>query len=145
MNDPTTVHILLVEDDAIDARAVLRGLRKGHIGNETTVAKDGIEALQCLRGEEGRTRIPRPYLILLDLNMPRMNGLEFLQEIREDPELENSIVFVLTTSDDDRDIVAAYGNHVAGYVLKSEAGDDFLKLVQMLEKFVITVHFPPDG
>ena len=145
MNDPTTVHILLVEDDEIDARAVLRGLRKCHIGNETTVAKDGIEALQLLRGEEGRTRIPRPYLILLDLNMPRMNGLEFLQEIREDPELENSIVFVLTTSDDDRDIVAAYGSHVAGYVLKSEAGDDFLKLVQMLEKFVITVHFPPDG
>lgn len=140
----TAVHILLVEDDDVDARGVKRGLASQKIANRLTHARDGIEALEILRGEGGRARLPRPYIVLLDINMPRMNGLEFLAEVRKDPELEMSIVFVLTTSDDDRDVVAAYGNHVAGYLIKSEAGQDFIKVVQMLEKFVLAIHFPPD-
>ncbi len=144
IEDPTITHVLLVEDDDIDARAVKRGFERQKIGNAITHARDGIEALEFLRGENGRERLPRPYLILLDINMPRMNGLEFLATIREDPELETSIVFVLTTSDDDRDIVAAYASHVAGYILKEDVGEDFLRLVQMLERFFITIHFPPD-
>ncbi|MFT5470252.1 MAG: CheY-like chemotaxis protein [Verrucomicrobiales bacterium] len=144
MTMDTVIQILLVEDDEIDARAIKRGLAKQSIGNRLTHALDGVEALKILRGEGGHSRLPRPYIILLDINMPRMNGLEFLAEIRKDPELKPSIVFVLTTSDDDRDKVAAYGNNVAGYLVKSDAGQDFIKVVQMLEKFVIAIHFPPD-
>lgn len=143
MNESDEVTILLVEDDEVDARAVKRAFKQRNIGNPIVHARDGVEALEHLKGTEGRPRLPRPYLILLDLNMPRMNGLEFLTTIRADSELKNSIVIVLTTSDDDRDVVRAYGSGVAGYVLKSESGDEFLKIAQFLEHFVITVHFPP--
>lgn len=142
---PETVTILLVEDDEVDAMAVERGFAKQHIGNPIVKAVDGLEALDILRGENGRERLPRPYLILLDLNMPRMNGTEFLQVIRRDEELRRSLVFVLTTSDDERDKLHAYDNSVAGYILKSEMGRDFIKLIQMLEKVVLTIQFPPDA
>ncbi len=144
MKNPDTLQILLVEDDEVDARAVKRGLTKNKIFNPVTLARDGCEALDYLRGENGKERIPRPYVILLDLNMPRMNGIEFLKAIRGDAGLSKSIIFVLTTSQDDRDRSAAYDNHVAGYITKSEAGRDFLNLVQMLERFVIVVQFPPE-
>lgn len=141
-SNPTTAHILLVEDDDIDARAVHRAFEKHHIGNPIIRAIDGIDALERLRGENGKERMPRPFIILLDLNMPRMSGLEFLETLRADAELRSCIVFVLTTSSDDRDITMAYDNQVAGYILKSNAGKDFLNVVQMLEKFIITVQFP---
>ena len=136
------VTILLVEDDEVDVRAIRRGLEKQKISNPLIPATDGIEALQLLRGEGGRTKVPRPYLILLDLNMPRMNGIQFLQELRKDPRLTDSIVFVLTTSAAEEDQVAAYKEHIAGYLVKAEAGENFLKAIQLLDKFVITVQFP---
>lgn len=137
------VSILLVEDDEIDVRAVKQAFKKEKVSNQIFIANDGVEALEFLRGEAGRERVPRPYLILLDLKMPRMNGLQFLDEIRKDPELHESIVFVLTTSDDDRDKVAAYEKNVAGYLLKDNAAGDFMNAVRMLEFFVISVQFPP--
>ena len=73
------VRVLLIEDDSIDAEAVERAFRKQRIANPITVARDGVEALSILRGTDGRERLVRPYLILLDLNMPRMNGIEFLE------------------------------------------------------------------
>jgi len=136
------VTILLVEDDEVDVRAIRRGLEKQKISNPLIPATDGIEALQLLRGEGGRTKVPRPYLILLDLNMPRMNGIQFLQELRKDPRLTDSIVFVLTTSAAEEDQVAAYKEHIAGYLVKADAGENFLKAIQLLDKFVITVQFP---
>ena len=138
------VTILLVEDDEVDVRAIHRGLDKQRIANPVVPACDGLEALQLLRGEGGRAKVPRPYLILLDLNMPRMNGIQFLQELRRDPALSDSIVFVLTTSAAEEDQVAAYKAHIAGYLVKSDAGENFLKAIQLLDKYVITVQFPPE-
>ena len=92
------VSILIVDDDEIDTRAVERALRKQRIVNPVYRAANGQEGLAMLRGEGGRQKVPRPYLILLDLNMPRMNGLQFLQELRGDSSLSDSIVFVLTSS-----------------------------------------------
>ena len=136
------VNILLVEDDAVDVMAVKRGLEQNHIANPVTVAEDGLVALDILRGENGRKRLEKPYLILLDLNMPRMNGREFLEEIRSDPDLHDSIVFVLTTSSDERDIVAAYEKHVAGYITKKTAGEDFKEVVTLLGIYRMLVVFP---
>jgi CheY-like chemotaxis protein len=136
-------HILLVEDDEVDAEAIVRSFRKEKIANPIWIACDGLEALQFLRGEAGRTRIPSPYLILLDINMPRMNGIEFLHSLRRDPELKSSIVFVLTTSNRDEDKLAAYDEQIAGYVLKQRAGENFINLVNMLDSFWRIVEFPP--
>lgn len=138
------VHLLLIEDDQVDAEAIQRALRQQRIANPFIVVPDGVEALKALRGEDGYDPVPRPYLILLDLNMPRMNGIEFLQAIRQDPELQRSIVFVLTTSDREEDKLAAYEEHVAGYILKSRAGEDFLEVVKLLRTYWRIVEFPPD-
>ena len=138
------VNILIVDDDQVDVRGIQRGLTKQKISNPVFVASDGQEALDMLRGANGRERVPHPYLILLDLNMPRMNGIRFLEELRRDTELDDSIVFVLTTSSSDEDKLAAYKQHIAGYVVKADAGAEFLKLIQLLERFVITVQFPPE-
>jgi CheY-like chemotaxis protein len=102
------VNMLLVEDDVMDVRIVQRTFQKHKIANPIYVACDGVEALDMLRGHNDHTPLPRPFLILLDLNMPRMDGIMFLQTLRQDPDLHTSLVFVLTTSDDDRDKVAAY-------------------------------------
>jgi CheY-like chemotaxis protein len=138
------VHLLIVDDDQIDLLAIQRSLQKQKIGNPITIACDGVEALEVLRGSGGRPKLARPYLILLDLNMPRMNGLQFLDELRKDPALSDSIVFVLTTSATDEDKVAAYKKHIAGYLLKTEAGEGFMRAIQMLDKFILIVQFPPD-
>lgn len=136
------VSILIIDDDEIDIRLVKRGLAKYRIDNEIFEACDGVEALEKLRGENGQTAIPGPCLILLDLNMPRMTGHEFLTELRADAQLSNSIVFVLTTSSDDADMARAYEKHIAGYLLKSEAGRDFVNHLPLLEEFITTVKFP---
>jgi CheY-like chemotaxis protein len=144
MTQQHEVSILIVDDDEVDARAIERGLRQQKIGNPVYVAPDGREGLAMLRGAEGRSKLQRPYLILLDLNMPRMNGLEFLRELRSDSELTDSIVFVLTTSSAAEDKAAAYEQHIAGYLEKPNAGMSFLQAIQMLERFVLSVQFPPE-
>lgn len=136
------VHLLLVEDDEIDAESMIRSLRRLKIANPITHAKDGVEALAYLRGDEDFEAIDSPFLIVLDINMPRMNGLEFLEELRKDPELKNSIVFVLTTSEAERDIFEAYSHHIAGYLLKSRAGQDFSDVVGFLDHYWRYVEFP---
>ena len=137
------VTVLLVEDDEIDAEAIDRAFKRAKIANPIVNVTDGIEALNTLRGTEGKEALRRPYVILLDLNMPRMNGIEFLQELREDESLHDSVVFVLTTSDDDRDKVAAYKKQVAGYMIKSKAGEDFMQLIGMLDHYWRVVELPP--
>ncbi|MCA9166363.1 MAG: response regulator [Planctomycetales bacterium] len=137
-----TVQILLVEDDEIDAETVKRAFSRQKIANPITVARDGVAALSRLRGEDGAPPFERPYLILLDLNMPRMNGTEFLEQLRADPSLCDSVVFVLTTSKSDRDITAAYERQISGYLVKSNIGHDFVNLVGMLEHFWRYVEFP---
>lgn len=137
-----TVSILVVEDDEIDAKVLLRSFEKQRIANPMRVAKDGVEALEILRGSDGCDPIVRPFIILLDLNMPRMNGIEFLEEIRDDDELKSCVVFVLTTSDSDRDIVAAYKNQVAGYMVKAKVGDDFMDVLSMLDHYWRIIELP---
>lgn len=138
-----TVTILLVEDDEIDAEAIERAFKKHKVANPLVLAKDGIDALEYLRGEGGKSKIPRPYMILLDLNMPRMTGFEFLAELRADEAISDSIVFVLTTSDLDSDKIEAYGHRVAGYVVKSKVGEAFVDLATMVNAFWRVVEFPP--
>jgi CheY-like chemotaxis protein len=142
--DSPPIHILLVEDDDVDAEMVLRACRRREIDNPFTIARNGIEALELLRGSGGQPRLPRPYLVLLDINMPRMNGIEFLQEVRKDEELKRSIVFVLTTSNNDEDKLAAYNEQVAGYLLKSNAADDFRHIIGLLNSYRSVVEFPPE-
>ncbi len=137
-----TVRILLVEDDEIDVMGIQRAFKKLKLANPMVVAQNGLEALQILRGEGGHEKLEKPYLVLLDLNLPRINGIEFLTHLRRDPELKSAIVFVLTTSRDDEDRMAAYELNVAGYMVKSEIGRDFMKLVSMLDYYWKVVEFP---
>lgn len=138
------IHILLVEDDEVDAEAIRRAFEKQKINHTITMASDGFKALDVLRGQESQPRLRSPYLIILDLNMPRMNGIEFLREIRQDPELKCSVVFVLTTSDSVKDKLAAYNAQVAGYFLKQRTGENFANLVEMLHVYWRIVEFPPE-
>ena len=136
------VNILLVEDDDVDVIAVKRSFRELRIANPLFEARDGVEALEQLRGKPGTPPIPSPLIILLDLNMPRMNGIEFLAEIRKDPQLHSSVVFVMTTSSDENDRVRAYNYNVAGYVLKHSPGRSFIEAVSMLEHYWRIVELP---
>lgn len=125
------VTLLIVDDDDIDAISLERAMRKHLLPNKVYRAKDGQEALDMLRAGF----VEPPYVILLDLNMPRMNGLEFLQALRDDPRLGITVVFVLTTSKSDQDLVAAYKNHVAGYVLKQHSDRDFMGVIGLIEHY----------
>ena len=137
-----TVTVLLVDDDEIDRKLVRRAFVKHKIANPVVEARDGIQALEILRGENGHGPMPRPYLILLDLNMPRMSGMEFLDELRQDEHIQDSVVFVLTTSREESDRVSAYAQHVAGYMVKADAGEDFINAVNMLDHYWRVVEFP---
>lgn len=136
------LHILLVEDDDVDAEQMLRAFRQHQISNPITHVIDGVDALQALRGESGYPRLPRPYIILLDINMPRMNGLEFLQALRRDAELKRSVVFVLTTSMRDEDIMAAYNEQIAGYLLKTKVNQEFLEFLKLLNLYHVMIELP---
>ncbi len=138
------MHILLVEDDDIDAELVMRAYRRQRLENPFTIVHDGIEALEVLRGSDRVSRLPRPYLILLDINMPRMNGIEFLHALRQDEDLRRSIVFILTTSNNDADKLAAYDEQIAGYLLKANVGNDFRHVIELLDSYRNAVEFPPD-
>jgi CheY-like chemotaxis protein len=137
-----TVNLLLVDDDEVDVQGLKRAFTKSRIGNPITVARDGIEALEHLRGENGKAKLSKPHLILLDLNMPRMNGIEFLETIRADPELKTAVVFMITTSKADEDRMRAYGHNVAGYIVKQDPANTFMQAVAMLEHYWKIVEFP---
>ena len=128
-------HILLIEDDEIDAESMRRALKKLKINSPLTHVKKGIEALEFLRADGARYHEKSPYLIVLDINMPTMNGFEFLEELRRDDNHKNAIVFVLSTSNAERDKIRAYKDSVEGYLLKSIAGKGFMDVVEMLEQY----------
>ncbi len=137
-----TVNLLLVDDDEVDVQGLKRAFAKSRIGNPITVARDGIEALEFLRGENGRPKLAKPHLILLDLNMPRMNGLEFLEAIRADEDLKRSVVFMITTSKAEEDKARAYDQHVAGYIVKQDPANTFMQAVALMEHYWKIVEFP---
>jgi CheY-like chemotaxis protein len=133
--EPKLLHILLVDDDDVDVMNVRRAFQKNHILNPLFVAQDGLEALEMLRAT-GEGAMPKERrLILLDLNMPRMSGLEFLREVREDPELRLLTVIVLTTSADERDKVEAFNLNVAGYIVKPVTFVSFVEAMAALNKY----------
>ncbi len=136
------VTILAVDDDSVDTMAIRRSFKTLNIGNPIVEARNGIEALEHLRGENGCQKVPQPHLVLLDLNMPRMGGIEFLKVLREDPRLSRTLVFVLTTSGADEDRARAYDMNVAGYLLKHRTGSNFIDTISMLEQYWKTVNFP---
>jgi CheY-like chemotaxis protein len=130
--DDRRLNILLVEDDELDVMNVQRAFKKNNVVNPLHVAGNGVEALELLRSD----RIPKERrLILLDLNMPRMGGIEFLKELRADPELKATTVVVLTTSDEERDKVKAYDLNVAGYILKPVTLAAFIEIMAALNKY----------
>jgi CheY-like chemotaxis protein len=137
--DERELNILLVEDDHVDVMNVQRAFKKSSIANPLWVAGNGVEALDKLRGGEvPLTRL----LILLDLNMPRMNGIEFLRSLRGDPDLRHLPVVVLTTSDDERDRVDAYHLNVAGYIVKPVTFVSFCDAMSTLNKYWSLVEMP---
>jgi len=136
------INILLVEDDDVAAEAVVRSLRKHSVNAPVTLAQDGLEALEILREEHPQQHIEKPYVVLLDLNMPRMNGFEFMQEVRADRELSESVIFVLTTSDNEQDRARAYAKNIAGYMVKSAVGPQFAKLASLLDSYRAAVKLP---
>lgn len=133
------VTILLVDDDDVDAMGVERALKMLKIANPVVRARDGVEGLELLRHESA---VQRPYIVLLDINMPRMHGLEMLAELRADSQLSRAVVFVLTTSKSDEDKVAAYQQHIAGYIVKNHVGDGFLRVMEMLDHYWRVVELP---
>lgn len=136
------VTLLIVEDDEVDVMALERAFKHLKISNKKVFAKDGVEGLEYLRGENGRQKINAPYIILLDLNMPRMSGLEFLDEIRNDAVLGKSVVFILTTSNDARDRLSAYNKHVAGYIIKSDPANGFMEAISMIDHYWKVIELP---
>ena len=138
IGENSEVTLFLVDDDDVDVMTVKRALTKRRIANPVVRAKDGMQALEMLKSE----KVPRPFVTLLDLSMPRMNGLEFLDEIRSDDILSDTVVFVLTTSRDKQDIDMSYERNIAGYFVKESAGDDFMKVADMLEGYWKIVCLP---
>ena len=136
------LNILLVEDDDGDAKAVKRAFSREKIANQIVRAEDGIEALELLRGQNGKEKLPSLFIILVDLNMPRMGGIELIEEIRNDAELNKSIIFVLTTSKSEEDKVSSYELNVAGYIVKETAGRDFLELSKLIDNYWLLVELP---
>lgn len=130
--------LLIVDDDDVDVMGIERALKKLRIANPVVRARDGVEALELLRSGA----VPRPYLILLDINMPRMTGIELLDVLRCDPELANSVVFVLTTSQTDAERMSAYAKHIAGYIVKGFGAESLLELVTMLDHYWRVVELP---
>jgi len=133
------LNILLVDDDQVDVMNVQRAFKKSNITNPMWVSSNGLEALELLRNGV----VPKSQrLVLLDLNMPKMNGIEFLRALRADPGLANTSVVVLTTSKDERDKVDAYNLNVAGYLLKPVEFIDFVALMAALNKYWTLVELP---
>ncbi len=137
-----SINLLIVEDDDVAAEAIQRSLRKSETPFKAVVAEDGLVALDILRGKHAEKKIENPMIVLLDINMPRMNGFEFLEEVRNDKSLRSLVVFVLTTSSSDVDRSKAYQENIAGYMTKDKVGPQFGKLFKLLSDYADTVILP---
>jgi CheY-like chemotaxis protein len=134
------INILLVEDDEIDVMNVKRAFKKNNISNPLHVCGNGVDALEYLRSINSFIELPR--IILLDINMPRMGGIEFLRELRLDDKLKHISVFVMTTSNEEQDKVNAYKLNVAGYILKPLSIESFISSVAMLNNYWMLCEYP---
>ncbi len=140
------VDILLVEDNPGDVRLTREALRAAKVLNRMSVAQDGVEALAFLRRQGPYADAPRPELILLDLNLPKKDGREVLEEIKQDPDLKRIPVVILTTSQAEQDIIRTYNLHANCYVSKPVDLDQFITVIKSIEDFWLTiVKLPPNG
>lgn len=133
--------ILLIDDDDVAIESAQRNLKKNGVHFPIHTACNGQEGLMALRGKSPYGAMPRELVVLLDLNMPVKNGFEFLDEVRNDPKLRSTVVFVLTTSDADTDRTRAYHNCIAGYMVKSALGSQFAQLAALLNVYDSSVSF----
>lgn len=137
------LHILHIEDDNVDKMVVERVIKKLGIVSSLSHASNGEEGLEMLRGTGDKSKLdPFPQIILLDINMPRMNGLEFLKELRNDPALKYLCVYVMTTSNDEQDLTDAHNYNVAGYILKPVDITQFESTFRILSSFWQLCEFP---
>lgn len=140
------IDILLVEDNPGDVRLTKEALLEGRVLNRIHVACDGVEALEFLRREGKFANAPRPDIILLDLNMPRMDGRECLAHIKSDPEFHTIPVVILTTSEADQDVFRSYDLHANCYISKPVDLEQFMRVVKTIKQFWFTiVHLPGEG
>ena len=134
--------IVLIDDDDVAIESATRSLRKWGVDNPIFSAMDGMAGLALLRGQSPSGRLPGAPIVMLDLNMPNMNGFEFLDALRADQELRSTVVFILSTSNSDFDRSRAYQEHVAGFMVKSALGPQFSKLANFLKAYHDTVSYP---
>lgn len=138
---PNTRPILLVEDNPVDLDLTLRAFKRRNLANPIQVARDGQEALEWIpRWEAGE---PLPLVILLDLKLPRVSGLEVLQRLRENPVSRDLPVVVLTSSSEERDVQAAYHEHVNSYIIKPVSFDKFAEVATQIELYWCLINHPP--
>ena len=137
------IEILMVEDNPGDVRLTVEALKEAKVRNNLHTVEDGVEALAFLRREGRYAEAPRPDLVLLDLNLPKMNGREVLAEIKEDPDLRRIPVVILTISQAEQDIVKSYNLHANCYITKPVDLDQFLEVVKSIENFWLTVVMLP--
>jgi CheY-like chemotaxis protein len=140
------IHILMVEDNEGDVLLAKEALKRAKVANTVTVVCDGVEALAYLKKQGKHADAPRPDLILLDLNLPRVDGRQVLAEIKPDPDLRQIPVVVLTSSAAEQDIARAYDLHANCYVVKPVDFDSLLQVVKSIESFwFAVVKLPPNG
>ena len=139
MNETKKLTVLLVEDEPADAHLVRLAFEEGGVLADLHHVQDGVEAFEFLRREKGYGQAPAPDLILLDLNMPRMDGRQFLQKVKADTALHTIPVVVLTTSDSERDMLYSYDHFAAGYIVKPVDVDAFVKIVRGIGDYWISV------
>ncbi|MGA8832666.1 MAG: response regulator [Desulfomonilaceae bacterium] len=139
------IDILLVEDNSGDVRLTIEGLKEGKILNNLSVVSNGVEAMAFLRQEGEYANVPRPELILLDLNLPRKDGREVLAEIKNDDNLKRIPVVILTSSQAEQDIVRSYNLHANCYITKPVELDQFLGVIKNIEQFWLSVVKLPPG
>ncbi len=133
------VDVLLIEDNPGDVRLTREALKEARISVNLHVAYDGLEAMKMLHQEAPYSGLPMPDLVLLDLNMPRMDGREVLRRIKTDAKLKHIPVVILTTSGAEKDIAQAYGLHANCYITKPVELDQFMEIVKSIEGFWLTV------
>src|SRR5262245_33652410 len=133
------IEVLLVEDSVDEAELTISALKEGRVRNRVHWVEDGEEAMAFLRRQGRHTAAPRPDLVLLDLRLPRMSGQEVLLEIKQDPRWKRIPVVIMTSSDDEKDILGAYDRHANCYVTKPVDLDKFLDAVRSIEDFWLTI------
>ena len=138
------MNILLVEDNDLDVEILKRGLRKMDASASLVRAKDGQEALELLTEDAATGSLPRPYVVLLDINMPRMSGHEFLETLRGTEEIKGARVFVFTTSDSKKDVDRAYRSNANGYIVKPNSSSELHDVLESLQSFWAICEDPDD-